>query len=124
MAKILLADDHELIRKGLRTMFRGNKDWVVCGEAANGQEAVERTLELQPDLIILDVSMPVLNGLEAARQIRKLAPRTKIVILSMHDAPELANEAAGLGADGYVIKTEPRGKLLEIVSALLNRAVP
>ena len=72
MARILLADDHELIRKGLRAIIEGNKDWLICGEATNGQEAIERTIELQPDLIILDVTMPVLNGLQAARQIREL----------------------------------------------------
>jgi DNA-binding NarL/FixJ family response regulator len=122
MARILLADDHELIRKGLRAIIETNKDWLICGEATNGQEAIERTIELQPDLIILDVTMPVLNGLQAARQIRKLAPETKILILSMHDSPQLAHEATRVGADAYLIKTEPQGKLLDAIEALLNRA--
>ena len=121
MARILLADDHDLIRKGLRAIIEGNKDWLICGEATNGQEAIERTIELQPDLIILDVTMPVLNGLQAARQIRKLAPRTKILILSMHDSHQLSNEAIRLGADGYLIKTGPQSKLLDTIAALLNR---
>jgi DNA-binding NarL/FixJ family response regulator len=121
MARILLADDHQLIRKGLRAIIEGNKDWLVCGEAENGQEAIERTLELQPDLIILDVTMPVLNGLQAARQIRELAPATKILILSMHDSPQLANEAVRVGADGYLTKTGARGDLLDTIAALLNR---
>jgi DNA-binding NarL/FixJ family response regulator len=120
MARILLADDHELIRKGLRAIIEGNKDWLVCGEAENGQEAIERTLELQPDLIILDVTMPVLNGLQAARQIRELAPATKILMLSMHDSPQLANEAVRVGADGYLTKTGARGDLLDTIAALLN----
>jgi DNA-binding NarL/FixJ family response regulator len=121
MARILLADDHQLIRKGLRAIIEGNKDWLVCGEAENGQEAIERTLELQPDLIILDVTMPVLNGLQAARQIRELAPATKILMLSMHDSPQLANEAVRVGADGYLTKTGARGDLLDTIAALLNR---
>jgi DNA-binding NarL/FixJ family response regulator len=121
MARILLADDHQLIRKGLRAIIEGNKDWLVCGEAENGQEAIERTIELRPDLIILDVTMPVLNGLQAARQIRELAPATKILMLSMHDSPQLANEAVRVGADGYLTKTGARGDLLDTIAALLNR---
>jgi DNA-binding NarL/FixJ family response regulator len=120
MARILLADDHELIRKGLRAIIEGNKDWLICGEATNGQEAIERTIELQPDLIILDVTMPVLNGLQAARQIRELAPATKILMLSMHDSPQLANEAVRVGADGYLTKTGARGDLLDTIAALLK----
>jgi DNA-binding NarL/FixJ family response regulator len=120
MARILLADDHELIRKGLRAIIEGNKDWLICGEATNGQEAIERTLELQPDLIILDVTMPVLNGLQAARQIRERAPATKILMLSMHDSPQLANEAVRVGADGYLTKTGARGDLLDTIAALLK----
>ena len=122
MARILLADDHELIRKGLRAIIEGNKDWLICGEATNGQEAIERTIELQPDLIILDVTMPVLNGLQAARQIRELAPATKILILSMHDSPQLAHEAIRVGADAYLIKAEPQSKLLDTIAALLDGA--
>jgi DNA-binding NarL/FixJ family response regulator len=121
LARILLADDHELIRKGLRAIIETNKDWQICAEATNGQEAVERAIELQPDLIILDVTMPVLNGMQAARLIHKLAPQTKILILSMHDSPQLANEAIRVGADVYLIKTEPQSKLLDAVAVLLNR---
>jgi DNA-binding NarL/FixJ family response regulator len=120
MARILLADDHELIRKGLRALIEVNKEWLVCGEASNGEEAVERVLELKPDLIILDVTMPVLNGLQAARKIRSLAPQVKILILSMHDSPQLANEALRLGADAYLIKSGPQAQLLETIATLLR----
>src|SRR6266852_8107281 len=122
MAKILLADDHQLIRKGLRAIIERNKDWLICGEAENGQEALERTVELRPDLIILDVTMPVLNGLQVARQIRKLVPEIRILILSMHDSPQLALEAVRAGADAYLTKTEPPSKLLDTIAALLNRS--
>jgi DNA-binding NarL/FixJ family response regulator len=120
MPRILLADDHELIRKGLRALVEVNKEWLVCGEASNGEEAVERVLELKPDLVILDVTMPVMNGLQAARKIRSLAPRVKILILSMHDSPQLATEALRLGADAYLIKSGPQAQLLETIAALLK----
>lgn len=120
MARILLADDHELIRKGLRALVEANKEWSICGEASNGEEAVERVLELKPDLVILDVTMPVLNGLQAARKIRSIAPRVKILILSMHDSPQLASEALRLGADAYLIKSGPQVQLLETIANLLR----
>lgn len=120
MARILLADDHELIRKGLRALVEANKEWLICGEATNGEEAVERVLELNPDLIILDVTMPLLNGLQAARKIRSIAPRVKILILSMHDSPQLASEALRLGADACLIKSGPQAQLLETIANLLR----
>jgi DNA-binding NarL/FixJ family response regulator len=88
--------------------------------ASNGEEAVERVLELKPDLVILDVTMPVLNGLQAARKIRSIAPRVKILILSMHDSPQLASEALRLGADAYLIKSGPQVQLLETIANLLR----
>ncbi len=120
MARILLADDHELIRKGLRALIEVNEEWTICGEAGDGQEAVERVLELKPDLVILDVTMPVLNGLQAARKIRGLALGTKILILSMHDSPQLANEALRLGADAYLTKSCPQAQLLETIATLIK----
>jgi DNA-binding NarL/FixJ family response regulator len=120
MARILLADDHELIRNGLKALIETNQEWVICGEAGNGQEAVDRVLQLKPDLIILDVTMPVLNGLQAARQIHERAPKTKILILSMHDSPQLANEAFRLGADAYLIKSGPQKELLDTIAILLK----
>jgi DNA-binding NarL/FixJ family response regulator len=121
MARIVLADDHELIRRGLRSLIETNKDWLICGEAGNGQEAVERVVELKPDLVILDVTMPILNGLQAARQIRDRAPKTKILILSMHDSQQLANEAVRLGADAYLVKSGPQAQLLETIAGLVQR---
>jgi DNA-binding NarL/FixJ family response regulator len=102
-------------------LIEANKDWLICGEAGNGQEAVERVVELKPDLVILDVTMPILNGLQAARQIRERAPKTKILILSMHDSPQLANEAVRLGADAYLVKSGPQAQLLETIAGLVQR---
>jgi YesN/AraC family two-component response regulator len=97
MPRILLADDHELIRKGLRALLEAKKESLICGEAGDGQEAVERVVELQPDLIILDVTMPALNGLQAAQRIREQVPKTKILILSMHDSPSLRTKPSVWG---------------------------
>jgi DNA-binding NarL/FixJ family response regulator len=120
MPRILLADDHELICKGLRALLEAKKESLICGEGGDGQEAVERVVELQPDLIILDVTMPALNGLQAAQRIRERVPKTKILILSMHDSPQLANEALRLGADAYLVKSGPQALLLETIAALLK----
>lgn len=119
-ARIVLADDHEIVRKGIRSLLDGQFAWKVCGEAENGREAVDRVLELKPDLVVLDLSMPVLNGLEAAREIRHVAPKTKIIIFSMHDSPRIAEEAKRAGADAYLVKTAHFTELQKTIAALLN----
>ena len=83
---ILIADDHELVRKGIRTVLEARTGWQVVAEAGDGREAVKKTQELKPQVAVLDISMPLLNGLEATRQIAKIAPQTKVLILTMHDA--------------------------------------
>jgi DNA-binding NarL/FixJ family response regulator len=120
MARILLAEDHELIRKGLRVLLEANKEWLICGGRGDVQEGVDRSAELQPDLVILDVTMPVLNGLQAARRIRDRVPKSKILILSMHDSTQLANEALRLSADAYLVKSGPPALLLETIAALVK----
>lgn len=121
-ARIILADDHEIVRKGMRSLLDGQFPWEVCAEAENGREAVDKVLELKPDLIVLDLSMPILNGLEAAREIREVAPKTKIVIFSMHDSPRIAEEAQRAGADAYLAKTVHFTELQKTIAALLNKA--
>ncbi len=104
MIRILLVDDHQVVRAGLESLLNNVNGCEVCGEAANGQEGVEKTLQLKPDLVLMDISMPVLNGLEATKVIRRVVPETKILILSMHDSVQIANEAKLSGADGYLTK--------------------
>jgi DNA-binding NarL/FixJ family response regulator len=118
--KILLADDHEVVRRGVRTLLNGPSDWDVCGEAENGQQAVEKVLELKPDLVILDVSMPVMNGIEAARRIHQSAPAVKIVIFSMHDSPQIAQQAAEAGASACLLKSDAASDLQRVVAGLLK----
>ena len=115
---VLLVDDHELVRQGLRRVLDGRYD--ICGEAANGQEAVEKCIALKPDVVLLDISMPVLNGLHAARQIRAAVPTTKILLLSMHDSAQLEREAKASGADTFLTKTAPARQLLSVIEQLVR----
>jgi CheY-like chemotaxis protein len=87
MTRIMLADDHEIVRKGLRTMLEKREGWSVCGEAATGREAVRLAAELRPDVAVIDLSMPDLDGLAATRQIRREAPDTEVLVFTMHDTP-------------------------------------
>ena len=106
MPRILIADDHHGIRRYVRQALEEENGWEVCGEAATGREAVGMAAALKPDIVVLDLSMPELNGIEAARQIHENFPKTEILILSMHDAPELIFKALASGARACVIKSE------------------
>ncbi len=121
--RILVADDHGVVRRGLRALLESRRGWKVCAEAANGREAVERAKRLKPDVAILDIGMPGLNGVEATRQIRKVSPSTEILILSAHGSEKLALEVLEAGARGYVVKEEADESLMVAVDALL-RHVP
>ena len=116
--KILLVDDHEIVRKGVRQILESR--WEICGEAENGKEAVAKTVELRPDLVLMDISMPVLNGIQATREIRRLQIPTKIAILSMHDSAEMAIHAREAGADACLVKTCGAEELRKALEALLN----
>jgi len=117
--RILLADDHELVRRGIRDLFSNNPRWDICGEATNGREAIEKVLEMKPDLANLDITMPELNGIEAAREIRRIAPRAKIIILSMHEGLQLELAARQAGADGVIVKRSVAESLVQEVEHLL-----
>jgi len=106
MTRILIADDHEMIRAGLRKVLAGRSDWTVCGEAVNGREAVARARELKPDVVVLDFAMPELNGLEVIRQIRAILPHTEVLVLTMHESEQLARAALAAGARGFVLKSD------------------
>ena len=118
--RILIADDHEVVRKGVIAVLAARPDIKVCGEARNGEEAVQQALELHPDLIILDLTMPVLNGLGAAERIKKLLPEIPILILSMHDGHSLLETFRRIGVQGYVPKNQASEKLLEAVDSLVR----
>jgi DNA-binding NarL/FixJ family response regulator len=116
--RILVADDHEVVRRGLCALLRSQPEWEVCGEANDGREAVERALTLKPDVAILDIGMPNLNGLEATRQILKADPRVKVLILTLHDSDRVVQEALNAGARGFLLKTDAARDLVAAVDAL------
>jgi len=117
--RFLIADDHEVVRQGVRAILEAQAGWVVCGEASHGREAVTKAIELRPDVVVLDVTMPELNGLEATRQIRGAVP-AKILILSVHESDQVVTEVLEAGADGYVLKTDAGRKLVEAIRAVLQ----
>jgi DNA-binding NarL/FixJ family response regulator len=118
--RILLADDHEIVRHGLRRLLETQAGWEICAEAASGLEAVERARQLKPDVAILDYSMPGLNGAEAARQILAQSPHTEIMILTMHDSEQLLREVLALGARGYVLKSDAMSEMVAAVKSLIE----
>jgi DNA-binding NarL/FixJ family response regulator len=116
--RILLADDHEMVRKGLRATIEGHPSWEVCGEARDGREAVAKTCELRPHIVVMDFAMPDLNGMEATRQILAAVPSTEVLILSMHDSEKLVHELLAVGARGYLLKTDAGEFLIAAIEAL------
>ena len=116
--KLLLADDHEIVRKGLRSVLEAQRECEVVGEAADGRQAVALAKELGPDIVILDISMPLLNGLEATRQILKIRPQTKVLILTMHESDPLIRDVLDAGARGYILKTDAGRDLVTAVESL------
>ena len=116
--RILIADDHHVVRTGLRALLESKSGWQVCAEATNGREAVEQAGQLKPDVAVLDIGMPLLNGVEATRQIRKLSPHTEILILTMHDSELLVHEVLEAGAHGYILKDDADRNLIAAVDAL------
>jgi DNA-binding NarL/FixJ family response regulator len=118
--RVLIVDDHQVMRKGIRALLENDPAWQVCGEAENGRQAVEKARELRPDLIILDLTMPEMNGLEAARQIRNSSPDAKIVIFSMHESPQVRKESRDAGANAFVSKSALGDELSSISKKLLS----
>jgi DNA-binding NarL/FixJ family response regulator len=116
--RLLLADDHEIVRQGLRSMLQGQRDCEVVGEAVDGRQAVAMTKELNPDVVILDIGMPALNGLEATRHILKMRPQTKVLILTMHESDSMIREVLDAGARGYILKTDAGRDLVTAVDSL------
>jgi DNA-binding NarL/FixJ family response regulator len=119
--RILVADDHDIIRRGLRELLLAKPGWEICGEAKTGKEAVLLAEQLKPDVMVVDISMPELNGLDAARQILKSDPNIGILILTMHFSDQLVREVIVSGARGYILKSDTDKELVSAVEALANR---
>jgi len=117
----LIADDHEIVRHGIRTLIAEHPGWEGCGEAVDGRDAVEKARALRPDLALLDVGMPNLNGLDAARQILAFAPRTRVLILTMHESEQVVREVLEVGARGFLLKSDAARDLVSAVEALQRR---
>jgi DNA-binding NarL/FixJ family response regulator len=117
--RILVADDHEMVRQGVRTVLERQAGWIVCGEASTGRDAVAKAIALQPDVVVLDISMPELNGLEVVRQIRRAVP-AKVLILSVHESDQIVTEVVEAGAHGYVLKVDAGNKLVRAVHTVLQ----
>ncbi|HVQ57206.1 MAG TPA: response regulator transcription factor [Pyrinomonadaceae bacterium] len=121
MIRILLADDHDLMREGIRSMLESHSNFEVCAEAKDGIEAAEKALEYRPDVVILDVTMPKMNGLEASRRITKQLPETQVLIFTIHDSEDMVRETLDAGAHGYVLKSEAPTHLAAAVEAVAQR---
>jgi DNA-binding NarL/FixJ family response regulator len=116
--RIFIADDHEVVRKGLCALLQVEQGWEVCGEAADGREAAEKIRELKPDVSILDIGMPGLNGLEATRQILKDNPRARVLILTFHDSDQVVRDVLNAGARGFLLKSDAARDLVVAIEAL------
>ncbi|MGA8503658.1 MAG: response regulator transcription factor [Candidatus Sulfotelmatobacter sp.] len=118
MLRILIADDHEVARKGIRSLLESHAEWEICAEARDGREAVEYASRLKPDIFLLDIGMPNLNGLDAARQILAMTPEARILILTVHDSEQMVREVLAVGARGFLLKSDAGRDLLAAVEAL------
>lgn len=119
--RILIADDHEIVRRGLRSIIGGQPEWEIVGEAVTGREAVDQVRTLRPDLVIMDIGMPELNGLDATRQILKDVPAIEVLVLTMHESEELVSEVLATGARGYLLKSDAGRDLVAAVESLRKR---
>lgn len=118
MLRILIADDHEIVRRGVRQIVEAHPGWEVCGEAADGQAALNMALQEKPDVMVLDVSLPVMNGIAVTRRLRQDAPQTKVLLFTMHDDDETVSAGLSAGARGYLLKMENEQLLEAAISAL------
>jgi DNA-binding NarL/FixJ family response regulator len=120
MTRILLADDHEIVLEGIRTILgRAGRDWEICGEARNGKEAIEMVRALKPDVVVLDITMPIMSGFQAAKQIVQSHIACRILIFTMHESERLSIEVQQTGAHGFVLKSQAARDLVRAIDALL-----
>lgn len=116
--RILIADDHDLMRRGVKSLLQSHPGWEICAEAHTGREAVAKAEEFKPDIVIMDISMPELNGVEAARRIRKISPASEVLILSVHYSDQLIREILDAGVRGYMVKSDSDRDLIVAVETL------
>jgi len=119
--RILIADDHDLMRRGVRTLLEPHPGWEICGEATTGREAVAKAEELKPNIVILDISMPDLNGVDAAKRIKKASPDTEVLIFSAHYSDQLIREILEAGVRGYIVKSDSDRDLVIAVESLAKK---
>lgn len=120
MINILLADDHFIVRRGLRALIERHAEWRICAEASTGSEAVELAEKLQPQIAVLDLSMPDMSGIEVARKLSRVSPRTRMLIFTIHQSEQLIYEALAAGVRGYVLKADAARQLVMAIEALLS----
>jgi len=120
MPRVLIVDDHAFIRRGVQTILNPFPEWEFCGEADNGNDAIRLAAELKPEVIIMDLSMPGLNGIEATRAIRKTQPAVKVVLLTLHESAELVRNAFRAGARGYLLKTDAEQELVKALTVVMG----
>jgi len=118
MIRILIADDHEMVRRGLRQLLEQHENWQICGEAANGRQALEIAQKTLPHVVLLDLSMPEMNGLEATRAIRKALPQSEVLVFTVHETEDLVRDVLNAGARGYLLKADASRHLIAAVEAL------
>jgi DNA-binding NarL/FixJ family response regulator len=120
MTRILIVDDHEIVREGLRShLAKSRPEWDICGEATDGEQAIQFARELKPDILILDITMPRMSGLEASARMRKLGLTIPVLIFTTHDSPRLATEVRQAGAQGYVLKSQAVRHLVQAIDTIL-----
>ncbi|HEY1927395.1 MAG TPA: response regulator transcription factor [Caulobacteraceae bacterium] len=118
MLRILIADDHEIVRKGVRDVIEGHPGWQVCAEASDGQQALEFALKEKPDIAVLDVTLPILNGIAVTQRLRKEQPHVRVLLFTMHDDDDTVSRGLAAGARGYVLKSDSESHLEAAISAL------
>ncbi|HEY6127124.1 MAG TPA: response regulator transcription factor [Candidatus Acidoferrum sp.] len=118
MTRVLVVDDHMVIRKGIQSILRAWPEWEISGEAANGEEAVQLTKDLKPEIVLMDMSMPGMGGIEATRLIRKVHPAAKVLLFTLHDSLEFVEAALRAGARGYLLKSDTEGELVRALNVV------